>query len=266
MLLCPVCGLPLMQSEKTYTCENRHSFDRAKSGYVNLLPPQSAAKHRGDDKRMVASRTAFLNQGYYAPLQAAVLELLSERLAPGACIVDAGCGEGYYTAALAERLPASTVIGIDISKDALAAAGKRSKALILCAASTAKMPLPDGCADALVNIFSPLMTEEFSRVLKSDGLLLRVVPLEDHLWELKQLIYETPYRNPAPEEALSWFRLLERQDVRFAIDLPCGEDIMALFQMTPYYYKTGAADQQKAANARNLHCRLEFGVFLYEKA
>lgn len=264
-LLCPVCGLPMIQSEKAYACENGHSFDRAKSGYVNLLPPQSAAKHRGDDKRMVAARTAFLNKGYYTPLRDAVTGLLAARLPAGAAVIDAGCGEGYYTAAVAALPESADVVGIDISKEALIAAGRRSRSLTLCAASTARMPLASGCADALLNIFSPLMTEEFARVLKPGGLLLRAVPLEDHLWELKQLIYDTPYRNPAPEETLPGFRLIGRQDVCYPIDLPCGEDIMALFQMTPYYYKTGAADQQKAANAGCLHCRLSFGVLLYEK-
>ena len=270
ILLCPVCGGPLQKSEAAYRCRSGHSFDRARSGYVNLLPPTAGGKRHGDDRLMVRARTEFLNRGYYALLADAVADCAADSAPQGSVIVDVGCGEGYYTQRVWERLCAAgaapTLVGVDISKEALIGAARRSKDWTLCAASAAHLPLADESADLLLNIFSPLEAAEFARVLKPNGRLLRVLPLEGHLWELKELIYEQPYRNPAPEEKLDGFHLLHRRDVRCTVSLRSGEDIMALFRMTPYYYKTGAHDQEKAARACALDTRAEFGLLLYEKA
>lgn len=268
-LICPVCGGPLAAEEKTYRCPAGHSFDRAKSGYVNLLPPAPEGKRHGDDKLMVKARSEFLDKGYY--------DRLAEEVAACACryaprdprVVDAGCGEGMYTARVLSRLTASGrtahVVGIDISKDALIRAAKRSKELTLCVASTAHMPLADGWADVVLNIFSPFMGGEFARVLKPGGTLIRVVPLERHLWELKKLIYDTPYENQVMALEEPGFRIIERRELRYEITLDSGEDIMSLFKMTPYYYKTGAADQKKAEAAEHLKTAVEFCVLVYER-
>jgi len=185
-------------------------------------------------------------------------------------IVDAGCGEGKYAVDVLNRLTekgkTADIVGIDISKEALICAARRSRALKLCVASTAHMPLADRCADVVLNIFSPFMGTEFARVLKEDGRLICVVPLERHLWELKQLIYDTPYENPAPEEGVPGFVLEHRRDLRYVIELASNEEILSLFRMTPYYYKTGVADQAKAARAEQLRTTVEFGVFVYRKS
>lgn len=268
-LMCPVCGQPLSLEGKTYRCGKNHCFDCAKSGYVNLLPPAPGGKRHGDDKLMVKARTDFLDGGYYDPLADAVARCVADCEAEHLHIVDAGCGEGKYTVDvlnhLSEQGKSADVVGIDISKEALICAARRSKALKLCVASTAHMPLANECADVVLNIFSPLMSEEFARVLKPDGRLICVVPLERHLWELKALIYDTPYENPAPAEELSGFTLLDRQDLRYEIELNSGQDIVNLFKMTPYYYKTGAEDQKKAERAGYLKTTIEFGIFIYRK-
>ncbi len=268
-LICPVCGSPLFLLEKTYRCENGHCYDRAKSGYVNLTPPSSGKKRHGDDKCMVLSRTRFLDKGYYDPLSRAVSRCVDDLSPAPRHIVDAGCGEGKYTADLLQQLKASgkeaEILGIDISKEALIGAARRSRELCLCAASTAHMPLADGSADLVLNLFSPFMTREFARILRPGGKLLRVVPLERHLWELKELIYEKPYPNPPMDMQAEGFLPPREQRLCYEIELGSGEDIMALFQMTPYYYKTGKEDQAKARLASHLKTRLEFGIYLYEK-
>ena len=268
-LMCPVCGLPLTLEGKTYRCGKNHCFDCAKSGYVNLLPPAPGGKRHGDDGLMVKARTDFLDKGYYDPLAREIARQTAECEGDHLHIVDAGCGEGKYTAdvlqCLGEQGRTADVVGIDISKEALICAARRSKALKLCVASTAHMPLSDGCADVVLNIFSPMMAEEFARVLKPDGRLICAVPLERHLWELKALIYDTPYENPAPAVELNGFTLVERRDLRYEIELGSNEDIINLFKMTPYYYKTGAADQQKAERADYLKTAVEFGVLVYRK-
>ena len=267
-LICPICAGVLNREEKRYICADGHSFDRAKSGYVNLLPPTASAKRHGDDKLMVRARTEFLNKGFYDPLADAIAACITERMPQSPCVLDAGCGEGMYTVkiqdALLEAGKQPQMIGIDISKEALIAAAKRSKSLILAAASTARLPLADESVECVANIFSPFLPAEFGRVLKKGGLLVRVVPMERHLWELKQLIYETPYLNPPLEEKADGFYLAEKKPIRYAITLH-GSEIMDLFRMTPYYYKTGKADQQKAENAEVLTTTLDFGIWLYEK-
>ena len=268
-LMCPVCGQPLGLEGKTYRCEKNHCFDCARSGYVNLLPPAPGGKRHGDDKLMVKARTDFLDKGYYDPLAWEIARCVADCKTDHLHIVDAGCGEGKYTVDvlnhLAEQGKTADVVGIDISKEALICAARRSKDLRLCVASTAHMPLADGCADVVLNIFSPFMGEEFARVLKPDGRLICAVPLERHLWELKALIYETPYENPAPAEEQSGFILVERHDLRYEIELNSSEEIANLFKMTPYYYKTGAADQKKAECAGSLKTAVEFGVLVYRK-
>lgn len=267
-LICPLCAAALLQEEKRFVCPAGHCFDRAKTGYVNLLPPTASCKRHGDDRLMVRARTEFLNKGFYDKLADEIAACVAARMPQAPCVLDAGCGEGMYTAKIYDALLAlgkqPQVIGVDISKEALIAASKRSKSLILAAASTAKLPLADESVDCVTNIFSPFLPVEFARVLKTGALLVRVVPLEKHLWELKQLIYETPYLNPPLEEAAPGFRLLEKQQIRYAITLHGGE-INDLFRMTPYYYKTGREDQKKAERAEKLTTTLEFGIWLYEK-
>lgn len=267
-LICPVCGQVLKLEERTYRCSQNHCFDRAKSGYVNLLPPSPGGKRHGDDKLMVKARTEFLDKGYYDPISAEICRQTAHCKGETLRIVDAGCGEGKYTADVLAHLEragrTADVVGIDISKEALICAGRRSRAMTLCAASTARMPLPDGWADVVLNIFSPLMGEEFARVLKPGGRLICAVPLERHLWELKALIYDTPYENPAPDVNVNGFTLVDRQDLRYEIELR-GDEILSLFKMTPYYYKTSAADQKKAEAAEYLKTAVEFGVLVFEK-
>src|SRR5690606_4067516 len=94
MYLCPLCQQPLHLSAKQYQCANRHSFDIAREGYVNLLPVQHKnSKDPGDNKDMMQARRDFLHAGWYAPLAQAVSDTVT-KLAPDT-LLDLGCGEGY---------------------------------------------------------------------------------------------------------------------------------------------------------------------------
>ena len=263
---CPVCGLPLQRQGKSLVCEKNHCFDLARQGYVNLLRSnQSSSKRHGDDSLMVAARQEFLDGGYYACLSDAVNRLLTARLAKNARVLDVGCGEGYYTARLRAALGEDALLcGIDISRQALIAAHRRDNALELAVASSAQLPVGQGSVDAVLNIFAPLSAEETHRVLKPGGLLLRAVPLKEHLMGLKRAVYDTPYENPDPESAFAPFRLLERVEVREQLVLTENRQIRNLFSMTPYYYKTSRADQQKLEALEHLETELAFCLFLYE--
>ena len=269
VLRCPVCGKALTRLEKVWACEDRHSFDIAKQGYVNLFIHGGSGKRHGDDKRMVLARRDFLDRGHYDPLSELVSALCCGYAGDEVLLLDAGCGEGKYTCdalnALRSAGRIAAAVGVDISRDALIGAAKRDKSLTLAVASSAALPLMDESVDILLNIFSPFAKEEFRRVLKPDGVLIRAWPLEKHLWELKTLIYDRPYPNPPADPECEGFSLLETRELRYSIHLASSEEIQALFEMTPYYYKTGREDQQKAANAAELTVTLEFGVGVYRK-
>lgn len=269
-LLCPVCGETLVREERVWHCKNRHSFDVARSGYVNLLPPSASGKRHGDDKHMVAARTAFLSRGYYDHLIGAVAEACMQLVGPDACVLDAGCGEGTYTRAIYDALAAKggrpQLLGADISAEAVKRAARQVPEGIFCVATTARLPLAAESLDLIVNIFSPFMAEEFRRVLKPGGYLLRVVPMEKHLIELKAAVYDHPYENPPFEPAAEGFRLMQTQALRTTITLSSNEDVQALFLMTPYYYKTGAEDQKKLAAVQSLRVTTEFLLAVYQPA
>ena len=258
--LCPVCGQKLTDEGKTLRCPYRHAFDKSRRGYVNLLLSSSRGRH-GDDKLMVRSRTAFLDKGYYAPL-ADRLTGICVRLDPEV-LIDAGCGEGYYTSRIAEALPGCAVLGLDISKDAVDACAARCRGAHLAVASTSAMPVADGCADAVLNVFSPLFPEEFRRVLKPGGRLIRAVPLERHLHELRAAVYDEPYDNPPPEIPVPGFRLESSEELRYGFLLESNDDVLSLFRMTPYFYKTGRADQEKLEKLEKLRVSAEFGILTY---
>ena len=102
-------------------------------------------------------------------------------------------------------------------------------------------------------------------MLRPGGSFLMVIPLENHLYGLKQAIYEKPYRNEVKPYDLPGFRLEECRELRYQITLHGQEEIESLFMMTPYYYKTGAADQQKLLTKTTLTTPAEFAVLRYKK-
>ena len=264
---CPVCGNAL-NGDKTFKCENNHSFDKNKHGYLNLLMSNaSASKRHGDDKLMVLARSEFLEKNYYAPVREALLTALREQAKNGMRILDAGCGEGWYTAYFAQQLADFTpsVAGVDISKDALRQAAKRGLTH-LAVASTAKLPVADSSCQAVLNIFSPPELGEFHRVLAEDGVLIRALPMENHLLGLKQAVYDHALLNPAPITDIEGYTLAGEIPVQYEITLNSTEDIWNLFTMTPYYYKTGKADQEKLKQLDSLTTQVEILVLTYKKA
>ena len=267
VFVCPVCGKKLQNEEKRYFCENNHSFDRASAGYVNLLLPRHGGNH-GDDKLMVRARRDFLDRGYYEPLREAVCRTLEEKLPDGALVFDAGCGEGYYTAKMAQTIAEKNgvVFGADISKEALRIAHKRESSMELAVASLYHLPLADDSVDALTLIFSPLCPEEFLRVLKPGGLFVMAIPLREHLYGLKAAVYDNPYENEVKDTAIEGFELLGMEEIRRTLRLESTDDILNLFSMTPYYYKTSAADQEKLKNLQSLETKIAFGLLVYRKS
>ena len=269
---CPLCASPLTRTEKTYTCPKGHSFDRSREGYVHLLPAnQKHAKDPGDDKEMAAARNRFLSGGWYAPLREALCDLALRDTADlsAPALLDSGCGEGYYTQGLFQTLAqagrAPELAGVDISKFALRRAAKRVKEGEFAVASVYHLPVADSRADLLTNVFSPLCPEEFARVMRPGGYFYYVVPSAKHLWEMKEVLYARPYENAVRREDYPGFRWLEALPLRFSIRLDSPQDIMALFGMTPYAWKTPKDGVERLSALETLDVQIGFDIHVYRR-
>lgn len=269
--VCPVCKEPLSRAKGSLRCTHGHNFDVARQGYVNLVKGGGTRRGHGDDRAMIAARQAFLSRGYYAPLADAVSRLGTEcvRGKTQVFLLDAGCGEGYYTCRVKEELQALgktvDVCGIDLSREALIFFSRRDKSADLAVASIADIPVKEECADLVLNLFAPQADAEFLRITKRGGRLICVFPLQDHLMGLKRAVYDTPYENPPPSYDPQGFREVSRTEVRRTLQLCSQEDIHNLFLMTPYYYKTSRRDQEKLEKLTFLETPVSFGIYVYEK-
>ena len=268
LFTCPICAAPLERGERAYACPNGHAYDKAREGYVHLLPANKKhSKAPGDDKGMAEARRRFLSGGYYGHLLAALCALGAEYAPPGEAVLDSGCGEGYYTSGVYRALVRAgrsvTMAGTDISKAILRRAAKREKDVEFAVASSYHLPVVDGAVDLLVNCFSPLAIEEFRRVLSPGGAFVYVVPSEKHLWELKQVLYDRPYPNQVKQTPYPGFSYREIRHVESVIHLPCQEDIHALFQMTPYYWKTPRSGAERLAALTALDVTISFDIHVF---
>ncbi len=283
-LICPVCGeksvhSPLLLTDgKTLRCPKNHSFDISAKGYVNLLLSQHKnVKDPGDSKEMVAARRLFLDSGAYSGLRTALCECAGKYSAEmeKPLLLDCGCGEGYYTVGLYEAInPRSgRVIGVDISKNALAAAHSRINAdgikrdIFCAAASVFRLPLEDKCADMAAVIFAPFQREELLRVVKSGGIVLTAIPGERHLYGLKALIYDQPRLNEVKPYDIPGMELLEKREVRETLTITNQELLNSLFTMTPYYYKTSPQDSSRLysyfGTSDRFETEIDFQVLCY---
>ena len=250
-LLCPVCGSELNKADRRLFCVNNHSFDIARQGHVNLLVVQQ--KHSlnpGDTREQVLSRREFLEAGYYEPIARTLIETAKELGISGE-ILDIGCGEGYYSARLADALGAE-LTGLDISKEAVRCAAAKYKGKQWLCATAAHIPVPDGSADLLTSLFALTLPEEFRRVLKAGGYYFQVLAAEDHLLGLKGIIYDNlifKEKDTIPE--LPGFERVKSVPIRFDFTVE-GKQIMNLFSMTPHVFRIGKDGAQRLRKTETL--------------
>ena len=250
-LICPVCGEKLNRVDRSYLCPNRHSFDIARQGYVNLLTVnQKHSLNPGDTRQQVLSRRAFLEAGYYEPILNTLKETAKELGITGP-ILDVGCGEGYYSAQLAQTLKAE-LVGFDISKEAVRCAAAKYKGPIWLTATAAHIPLSDGSTQLITSLFALTIPEEFSRVLRDDGYYFQVLACQDHLLGLKSIIYpELKFKEKDSVPELPGFTLVKSIPIRFSFTVE-GEQIQNLFSMTPHVFRIGKAGAEKLKKTRIL--------------
>ncbi|MEN3612544.1 putative RNA methyltransferase [Plantactinospora sp. ZYX-F-223] len=191
-LRCPVCARPLAAvppaAVVALRCPAGHSFDLARQGYVNLTAGR--ATHSGDSPAMVAAREEFLGAGHYDLISTALADLARAVAGPALqtypeLVVDAGAGTGRHLGAVLDALPAAVGLALDVSKPALRRAARAHPRAGAALCDTWRgLPLADGAAGLLLNVFAPRNGPEFRRVLRSDGALLVVTPTAEHLGEL----------------------------------------------------------------------------------
>ena len=262
--MCPKCRTTLIYNEyNSLKCENNHCYDRAKEGYVNLLlVGMKNSKDPGDNEEMIKARHEFLQKDFYKTLASSIADII-EDIKNINCIVDAGCGTGYFLKMLSDCSLSNTNIGIDISKHAIKTAAKADKNSLYLVASIFNIPLKDNCADIILNIFAPKAEAEFLRILKPNGYVIEVVPGSDHLKELKELIYQDSTRPNNEKFAFSNLQLQKSKRITYTQNLQTYEDIMNLLKMTPYWHKGGKHYIESLNNLTNIEVTFDFIINIW---
>ena len=270
--MCPVCGAPLERRDSSFACSNRHSFDLARSGYVNLLlPQQKGSRDPGDNAEMVRSRSEFLGQGHYQMLSDALNGHVLSLGLQSCTVLDAGCGEGYFLRrlqlALLAALPSTNVscLGVDISRAAANRAAKQSSDLQVAVASTFRLPVLAQAVDVVLKVMAPGDPAEMRRVLRLGGCYLTVTPGPLHLQGLKRLIYRQTGPNEVDDPALPGFRLVGERTVERELRLMDSDAISSLLAMTPYYWNIDAVARQRAAACNELDTPMQFIIRQYAR-
>ncbi len=275
ILICPKCANALQMSNGCFMCSQRHTYDIASSGYVNLNTKLTVS---GDSPEMVRARSRFLDAGYYDPFADALINQI--RKTGAKIIIDAGCGEGYYSNMIADKIEDAIVFGFDLSKSAVNKAAKRAHAQAKANTKTEQesertsffvcsifdLPIKDESADAVINLFAPCASEEFYRVLKPGGHLFMGVAGKDHLLGLKDALYDEVYLNrPEKISAPEGFSKILRENIRYEVCVDSTQSICDLFSMTPYYWKTSEKDASKLCQLKCLCTVLDFDIIVFER-
>ena len=242
---CPICQENLTLIESSLKCDHRHSFDLAKFGYVNLAPQIKQSANY--DKENFQNRQQILEAGFYQ----AILEGISDILAtkPSAkTVLDIGCGEGFYSRKLQESHPDKTFYAFDISKDSVQIAAKSEPnwSVNWFVGDLARLPIKDASMDILLDIFSPANYGEFRRILSQNGILMKVIPTENHLKEIRQIVQDQltkkDYSNQDIKEHFQEHFRIQSSQIASLNKSVTAEQRQALLSMTPLLFHV---DQSK---------------------
>jgi 23S rRNA (guanine745-N1)-methyltransferase len=264
-LICSVrdCGAALAADGRRYVCAQGHSFDVARSGYVNLLQPQDRrSKNPGDSAEAVAARRRFLDRGHTAPLRDAFLDLVAPHAA--GAVLDAGCGEGHYLGAMAARFPIEAE-GLDLSVPALELAARRYPACRFVVANADRLlPYADGSFALVTSITARMNPSEFRRILAPRGRLVVAIPAPDDLVELRAAVLGQGLERDRVERTVETFRpafvLQARQRLAHLarLDPPAIVDLMA-----STYRGLRAREREKVATLGAMSVTLALDVLVF---
>ncbi len=274
---CPKCKKPLFLSNSSWKCIENHSYDISKKGYVHLLlANQKHQENSGDSKESMEARIRFLQHGFYQVLEHRLNELFQHYLTKEspASFVDLACGEGNYTCKIHTSLQNKGFLnhtyGVDLSKSAILSCGHKKRVQQLtniefAIGNLSYLPILDQSVDIALNCFAKFFPEEFSRILKENGILIRVLPGRKHLWEMKEFLYTTPYENELEYFEGKEFHSIIEEEIEDHISLS-QEDIHDLIVMTPYFYKTNPNSLQKLMSLSSLNITISFHIQVLQKS
>lgn len=267
-LICPVCSKRLTVAGKSLICTKHHSFDIAKQGYVNLLPVQNKKSlHPGDTKEMLVARREFLNSGIYLPICNSVTEKVKKltQKADAPQVVDIGCGEGYYTTAIKNAIGNCNCIGIDISKDAVKMACSRDKSIAWVVATAGCLPVADNSTNLITAMFSLISKDEYSRILKKGGYIVEVIAGNNHLIELKHIIYNEVFKqDKKPADIGNGFKEISREEQQFTFTLD-NQQLKNLLMMTPHLWRIKKENREKLEQTQSLKLTAHYWIRVLEK-
>ena len=236
---CPICQENLTLVESSLKCSNRHSFDLAKFGYVNLAPQIKQSANY--DKENFQNRQQILEAGFYQAILEGISDILATK-SSAKTVLDIGCGEGFYSRKLQESHSDKTFYAFDISKDSVQIAAKSEPnwAVNWFVGDLARLPIKDASMDILLDIFSPANYSEFRRSLSKDGTLIKVVPTENHLKEIRQMVQEQltkkDYSNQDIKEHFQEHFSIQACQIASLTKPITAEQRQALLSMTPLLF------------------------------
>ena len=254
LLQCPVCQQPLYLTQH-YSC-GKHHFDRAKEGYVNLCIPPI----RGDDALLVNARANFFQTNPYKPL----MVKLQSMVASFSTVLDVGCGTGAYLEFMKRNDSTLTTIGCDGSKKAIRKAAKLDTQTLYMVANMNALPLLNESVDVILSVFAPYNSEEIQRVLKPNGQLIVVQPAPNHLFELKQVLYDIVKLNPDTTLTIPGLTSNLNEQLEFEMILN-QDELQALFAMTPYVYTSSQQASMKLKAIVSLNIKASFKISVFTK-
>lgn len=264
ILKCPVCNKPLVKKNRSFVCDNFHTFDIAKQGYVNLLQSQSGkVKTHGDSQEMLQARKNILYKGYYKDISKKISTVISKL--KNDTVIDIGSGIGYYCDILKQDNPNINLHGIDISKDGIKEASKNNKEIQYTVGTNNKLPYISDKADIILSVFSPINIDECLRVLKPGGTLITVSPNTNHLMELKELVYKEIIEKDYQVNELIHQSLekVSKIDVINNITIK-DNDLYDLFMMTPHFFKTSRESKEHIKDIKNFDVTIDVVISIYK--
>lgn len=279
--ICPLCSSPLEKVGGSLKCSGgKHTYDVASSGYVNLLPPgKKSNASTGDEPLMIGSRRDFLAAGYYDRISDTAAEVAAEYAktrenpSPITSFADAGCGEGYHTLRIFNKLkefyPGISAVGFDASKKGADSGAKKAKRqsadISFAAANIFAMPIRDRSVDAVFSMFAPVPAEDSERILKDGGLLVVVSSGSRHLWQMREVLYGEPRLSPPYDKVPKGFSPVLSRSLLYTVTLS-GNDIKNLFTMTPFYYRSPKEGKEKLLSLQTLTTEISVEYKVYEKS
>src|SRR5690625_2092796 len=275
LLKCPICDSSMeVQNLKSIVCANRHTFDIAKQGYLNLMT--NHIKTNYDRALFEARRKVIVESSFFSPLNKEITTFINE-YAPSKkelTFVDMGSGEGSHLQNISNKLQSIfdktvTGIGLDISKEGILEAAKNYDDHIWIVADLAKTSLTDSVVDVMLNILSPSNYEEFNRLLMDDGIIIKVVPREGYLRELRQYFYgETEQKDYSNEKVIELFKekfeLVDQSMINYTSDLDKSA-LQSLVKMTPLTWGVKESDVKRFLESGISNITVDFDIMIGRK-